>query len=86
MGETRVQLTDDQHGDTVLVLNDQLFRRKTDAMGARNDRERCAIAGISRASLHRWRRGSVVPSLVTLRGVAKRLDVEHSQLVREVTR
>lgn len=85
MGETRTKLTGSDP-DTTYVLDDELFRRRTHALGARTDLERCAVAGISRASLHRWRRGSVVPSLSVLRPMAKRLDVEPDQLVREVTR
>lgn len=84
MSDMRDPLGDRPKPPTTLVLDDDLFRRRTKALGAKTDPERCAIAGISRASLHRWRRGSVVPSLTALRGVAQRLDVDLSQLVREV--
>lgn len=67
-----------------VVLNMDVFRTRTRALGARNDRERCAVAGISRASLHRWRTGTVTPSFDALCSVARRLDVEVNQLVREV--
>ena len=83
MSEKREPLTNGPTSLTTLVLNDDLFRSTTRALGARTDRERCAVAGISRPTLHRWRRGTVVPSLAALRGVAQRLGVELSQLVRE---
>jgi transcriptional regulator with XRE-family HTH domain len=84
MSETRSTLTHPASGDARVVLNEKLFLARTRALGASNDRERCAVAGISRASLHRWRRGDVVPSFAALRGVAKKLDVKLDQLVREV--
>ena len=68
-----------------VVLNDAVFRARTSAMGARNDRERCVVAGISRASLHRWRAGTVVPSLRALRVVAERLQVNVEELIRDAT-
>lgn len=69
-----------------VVLNEDVFRTRTRVLGARTDRERAAVAGISRASLHRWRTGAVTPSFDALRHVAQRLDVEVHQLVREVAR
>jgi transcriptional regulator with XRE-family HTH domain len=65
-----------------VVLNDIAFRAGTSALGARTDRERCAVAGISKSSLHRWRAGTVVPSLRVLRRVAKRLRVPVEDLIR----
>ncbi|WP_092550633.1 helix-turn-helix domain-containing protein [Actinoplanes derwentensis] len=69
-----------------LVLNEELFRRRTQALGARTDRERCTIAGISKASLHRWRHGSVTPSYTLLRQMARRLNVPVVELTVEVKR
>ena len=66
-----------------VVLNDTVFRARTRALGAQTDRERCAVAGISKASLHRWRKGSVTPSLDSLRVVAARLGVGINDLIRE---
>ncbi|MEV6924035.1 hypothetical protein AB0M46_05905 [Dactylosporangium sp. NPDC051485] len=64
------------------VWNDEVFRERTKALGARNDRERCAVAGLSKASLRRWRMGSA-PSLGVLGVVAGRLGVGISDLIRE---
>ncbi|GGN96026.1 hypothetical protein GCM10010112_86890 [Actinoplanes lobatus] len=84
MAATRAVLRSAGYETSHVVLNEDLFRSRTRALGARTDQERCAVAGISRASLYRWRTGTVTPSLDALRSVARRLDVELSQLVREV--
>ena len=65
------------------VFNDAFFRERTRALGARTDRERCALAGISKATLRRWRRGLVTPSLDVLQRVAARLGVGLGDLLRE---
>lgn len=84
MGEARNRSTGFRSDTSRVVLNEDVFRTRTRALGARTDRERCAVAGISRSSLHRWRQGSVTPSLTALREVAHRLAVKLDQLVSEV--
>ena len=69
-----------------VILNNALFCARADALGARNDHERCAVAGVSRASLYRWRAGTVMPSLRVLRHVAGRLGVRPEELLCEVPR
>ena len=85
MRETRTRLKGSASETSRVVLNEDLFRTRTRALGARTDLERCNLAGISRASLYRWRAGTVTPSFDALRNVARRLDVDLNQLVREVT-
>jgi transcriptional regulator with XRE-family HTH domain len=65
------------------VWNDEVFRARTKELGAKTDRERCAVAGISKASLRRWRLGSVSPSLGRLGQVAGRLGVGINDLIRK---
>jgi len=67
-----------------VVLNEEVFRRQTGALGARTDVERCRVAGISKPTLHRWRHGSVTPSYDRLLRMARRLDVRVDELTREV--
>ncbi|WP_203854779.1 hypothetical protein, partial [Dactylosporangium siamense] len=57
------------------VWKDDVFRARTKALGARTDRERRALAGISKATLRRWRYCLVTPSLDVLQRVAGRLGV-----------
>ncbi|MEV6925493.1 helix-turn-helix transcriptional regulator [Dactylosporangium sp. NPDC051485] len=69
-----------------VILNNALFCARADELGARNDHERCTVAGVSRASLYRWRAGTVMPSLRVLRRVAARLGVRPDDLLCEVPR
>jgi transcriptional regulator with XRE-family HTH domain len=64
------------------VFDDATFGARTRALGARTDRQRCALAGISKATLRRWRRGGT-PSLDALQRVAGRLGIGISDLLRE---
>lgn len=86
MTETRgtFQAPGPEHETSRIVLNEDVFRRRCRALGARTDLERCAVAGISKASLHRWRHGSVTPSYQRLLRMARRLDVRVEELTREV--
>lgn len=84
MTQTRGTFQSAKHETSRLILNEEVFRRRTRALGARTDVERCAVAGISKASLHRWRHGSVTPSYNLLRGMARRLEVRVDELTVEV--
>lgn len=86
MTQTRGAIQSAEHETSRLILNEEVFRRRTRALGARTDVERCAVAGISKASLHRWRHGSVTPSYNLLRGMARRLEVRVDELTVEVAR
>lgn len=84
MTQTRGTFKSPECETSRVVLNEEVFRRRTGALGARTDVERCAVAGISKASLHRWRRGSVTPRYDLLRGMARRLQVRVDELTVEV--
>lgn len=86
MGRTEDRLTGAVIGAPRIVLNEETFRRRTGELGARTDQQRCEVAGISRASLHRWRQHSVTPSLDRLTVVAERLSVPVDALMRVESR
>jgi transcriptional regulator with XRE-family HTH domain len=66
------------------MINETLFRQRCTALGAHTDHERCQAAGISRATLNRWRRGVRNPQPALMRQTSTRLGCPRDELFREV--
>lgn len=71
-------------GDTRWVLNLDLYKQRTSAKGAETAEQRRVVAGLSRSTEHRWKRGITVPDWEKAREVAKRLNVGVHELIVEV--
>ena len=84
MTETRGTFQALEGGTSRLVLNGDVIRRRARVLGARTDRECCALLNISRATFHRWRRGRATPSYDRLHGMARSLDLTVEDLLIEV--
>lgn len=71
-------------GDTKRVLNLDVYRRRTAALGAKTAAERREIAGISRSTEYRWLRGGSIPDMELAGKVADRLEVGIDDLIVRV--
>lgn len=70
--------------ETRTVLNLGIYMKKTSELGAERLKDRFKVAGISRATQHRWISGGSVPDMDLARKVAKRLGVPLNELFVEV--
>jgi transcriptional regulator with XRE-family HTH domain len=66
------------------ILNEPAFRERCAALGAHTDQECCKVAGISRATLNRWRHGVINPSIPLMHEMSKRLGAPRERLLPEV--
>jgi len=71
-------------GDTRWVLNLDLYRSRTSALGATTAEQRRQKAGISRSTEHRWRHGRTAPDWDKAQEVADRLGVARDELIVRV--
>lgn len=67
-------------GDTFRVRWDA-FDSLTEAKGATTTEQKAELAGVHRATLHRYRRGEVAPSLAFVMTAAARLNVSAEALI-----
>lgn len=70
--------------DTRWVLNLAVYRERTGAKGAITAQQRRQIAGLSRSTEMRWKRGSTVPDWEKATEVARNLGVSVSELIVQV--
>jgi len=71
-------------GETRFVLNLGVYRERAAAKGATTAEQARAIAGISRSTEYRWKRGVSQPNWPKARKAAQRLGTTEKELFAEV--
>jgi transcriptional regulator with XRE-family HTH domain len=59
-----------------------IFDARAEEMGATTDAAKADLVGVDRATLWRWRKGYLTPSLDTVMAIAAKLDIPLSDLVK----
>lgn len=74
----------DTRAASPIRLRADVFDDLTKELGAESEPERAQLVGISKATLHRWRRRRFTPSLEQAMSVAERLGTTVDELFERV--